>query len=78
MDATITVSFHLTKQLDDFESVRVQGGVSFPAEIGNKEDFKREYKKWLKIVQEEVIDETYKYYKAVKKIKNKPVRDDLK
>lgn len=82
MEATITVSFHLTKQLDDFESVRVQGGISFPAEIKNEEDYKRQYKHWLKVVQDEVIDQTYKYYKAIQKIKQEGIkkkkqRDDL-
>jgi len=80
-ESTIVVNFQLTKQLDDYESVKVGGGVSIPANVETKEDFEKTYKHWLKIVQNEVIEQTYKYYNAVKNIKAekfKKRRDDLK
>ena len=85
-EVTLTINFQLTKQLDDFESVKVQGGIAIPVTIEDEEDYKKQYKHWLGVVRREVIDETYKYYRVIQSLKQKsfanenrkkPPRDDL-
>jgi len=86
-EITLTVNFQLTKNVDDFESVKVQGGIAIPVTIEDEEDYKKQYKHWLGVVRAEVIDETYKYYRIIQSLKQEnftnknsknSARDDLK
>lgn len=82
MEANLQVSFNLTKNVDDYESVKIQGGIAIPIEIENEDDYRQQFKQWLRVIQKEVVNETHKYYQAVQKIKfekfEKHERDDLK
>ncbi len=81
-EITLQVSFSVTKNVDDYESVKVNGGINIPIEIEDEADYKKQYRHWLKVIQNEVVGQAYKYYKAVQKAKivnfpEKSKRDDL-
>jgi len=68
-DVELRVDFSLTKALDDFESMRINGGISIGITIKDEKDYEKQYKHWLKVIQGEVINQTYKYFRAVQKTK---------
>lgn len=83
-EVELHVNFQVTKSVDDYESVKVQGGISIPIAIEDEADYAKQYRHWLKVIQNEVVGQAYKYYKAVQKAKiinfpekSKRERDDL-
>lgn len=75
----LEVGFALTKSLDDYESVKIHGGVTIPIQITDEEDYAKQYKHWLGVIRKQVVDQAYKYFRAVQKAKidNLESRDDL-
>lgn len=77
---TLNVQFQMTKNVDDYESIKVQGGITRPIQIESEEDYAEQFNHWFNVVQSEVVDAITKYSKAIQKIKlekHKKKRDDL-
>lgn len=82
-EVELHVNFQVTKNVDDYENVKIQGGIAISIEIEDEADYAKQYRHWLKVIQAEVVAQAYKYYKAVQKAKivnfpEKSERDDLK
>ena len=68
-EVEMNVGFVLTKNLDDFESVKITGGITIPIQINGDSEYEKAYRHWFKIIQKEVISQTYKYATTIKKMK---------